>query len=166
MASTLKDLTTSIKDLFVESVIGASKPKPKAIDKKVVFNKFLLGSPKETLLVPNTIFTLYLFLIKGIALSVSITAFCSAEAVRTSGSISIFSSGIPYTFAVSIIFVAISNLFSEVAGIPSSSSVKATTKAPYFFAIGNILSILSFLPFTELIMGFPLYILAAASITS
>ena len=49
-------------------------------------------------------------------------------------------------------------------GMPSSSRVRPTTTPPYFFTSGKTWSMDSCLPLTELIMGFPLYILMAASI--
>lgn len=52
---------------------------------------------------------------------------------------------------------------STLAGMPFSSSVKQTTIAPYFETNGKTKSILDCLPFTELIKGFPLYILSAFS---
>ena len=72
----------------------------------------------------------------------------------------------PYSKAFLSIYSACSTLFSTVSGMPSSFNAKAITAAPYFLAIGSILSSFSSSALTELIIDFPLYTLSPASIAS
>ena len=62
----------------------------------------------------------------------------------------------PYSSAVRMIFSAIRTRPAAVSGMPSSSSVSATTAAPYFLTSGSTVCSDSALPFTELTSGLPL----------
>ena len=115
---------------------------------------------------PNTVFKPSSCLTLYRAFKVSITPFCSADAVKVKQSIKIFCLGIPIDTALSMIFLAILNLPSAVLGIPPLSRVKPTTQAPYFLTNGSILFRLSSSPFTEFTIGLPLYTLKALSKTS
>ena len=137
-------------------MIGASKPCINAIASIFLLMIGLCGKPNDTLLTPNTVLTSSFSLTKRTALSVSLTSDCCAEAVTTKQSIKISSLGMPILTASSTIRLAISNLSSAVSGMPLSSKASPKMAAPYFLAIGKIFSRLSFLPFTELISGFPL----------
>ena len=68
--------------------------------------------------------------------------------------------------ALSIIFFAMATLSSAFLGIPSLSSARPITAAPYFLTIGRMLLSESSSPLTEFTIGFPLYILKAESRTS
>ena len=130
------------------------------------FTRPLLGKPNEILDTPSTVWRPNCVLTILTAFNVSITAACSADAVSVRQSMKMFSFGIPISKALFIIFFAISNLFSAFGGIPSLSSVRPTTAAPYFLTIGNTFFSDSSSPFTEFTIALPLYTLKAASRTS
>ena len=81
-----------------------------------------------------------------------------------SASTTMFSGPMPYFAASSMILRAMRTRPSAVSGMPSSSSVSATTAPPYFLTSGNTASITARLPETELTKGLPLYRRMAASI--
>ena len=136
-------------------IIGKSSPADIAIAKNVLLSKGRFGNPKETLLTPKTVWTPNVLTIET-ALTVSITSFCWAEAVKTRQSIIMSFLSMPYSFALLIIFLAISNLCSAFGGMPFSSKAKPMTTPPYFFTTGKTASMVSSFPLTELISGFPL----------
>ncbi len=147
-------------------IIHAFKPAYNAIVKNVVFIRFLFGSPKDIFETPKIVFTFNWLRTSVRAFIVSIASFCWALIVKVNVSIIIFFLSIPYFSAVCTILRAISRRSSARGGIPFSSSVSPTTTPPYFLTRGNMLFIISSLPFTEFISGIPLYILKALSITS
>ena len=62
----------------------------------------------------------------------------------------------PYSAPRATIFFAMATRPSAVDGMPSSSSVSATTAPPYFATSGSTAAIDSSLPFTEFTSALPL----------
>ncbi len=147
-------------------MIGRSSPMVKAIVKKLWFIKGLFGRPNEIFDTPRTVLSPSLFFTIETAFKVSIAAFCSADTVKVKQSMYKSRLGMPIDNARLSMELAISTRFSQVVGIPSSSKVRPTTDAPYFFTSGRIVIRDSSLPFTELTIGLPLYIRSAASSTA
>ena len=142
----------------------ADKPCESAIVKKAPFIISRLGSPNDTFETPSEVLHFKFSVINFIAFKVSTALFLSALIVRARGSNIKSFFDMPYSLARFKIFSAIFTLPSALLGIPFSSSVKQTTKPPYFFTSGKIADMLSSLPFTEFIIALPLYLRKALSI--
>ena len=104
---------------------------------------------------PSTVFTPNFSFINLSACKVFIAWFCSPPTVKVRQSIIKFSFLIPIFVALFIIFSAIRTLSSTLFGTPFLSIVSPKSIAPYFFAIGKILSKTSSSPLTEFIMTLP-----------
>ena len=137
-------------------MIAADSPAPSAARKKALPIISRCGRPKETFDTPSTAGQPNSRRILRSASSVTFAAFGSALTAIVSGSNTRSSFFSPAFSASRRILSAISTRPSAVSGIPFSSSVRATTTPPYFFARGNTASMLSRLPFTELIIALPL----------
>ena len=124
------------------------------------------GRPKDTLLTPSTVPQPVFSRISFSASRVVCAAVPSALTVIVSVSKRISLLSIPYLAASARIRSAIFSRPSAVTGIPSSSSVRATRTPPYFCTSGKTASMTSCLPFTELIIAFPLYARSARSIAA
>ena len=136
--------------------IAADSPFSSAHAKNVALTASRAGSPNETLEIPRDVWQPSSLAMRRTASSVTSAAPGSALTVMASGSKSRSSGPSPYAVAARKIFSAMRTRPSAVAGMPSSSSVSATTSAPYFRASGNTLCRLSRLPLTELSSALPL----------
>ena len=137
-------------------MMAAESPLASASAKKVLFTASLLGRPNDTLETPREVLQPSSRRILRSDSSVTRAAEASALTAMVSVSKMISFLAMPYSAAVFRIFSAICTLPSAVAGMPSSSSVSATRRPPYFFTSGKIFFILEALPLTELIMALPL----------
>ena len=164
--NSLNALTAPVIDATLGFIIGRSRPFSSAIVRKMWFKSSRFGRPNDIFDTPSTVLTPNLSFTARTALSVSFTASCSADAVSVRQSIAISSFGIPISSQRFIIFSAMATRCSALGGMPSLSSVRPTTAAPYFFTSGRTFLRLSSSPFTEFTIGLPLYTRSAASSTS
>ena len=146
-------------------IIPAESPAPIARRKNDDVITSLCGSPNEMLDTPSTVLPPCSLILLTVS-SVTLAELSSVLIVMVRASITISFLLIPYFAAVLYIFSAMASLPSAVDGIPSSSRARPTTTPPYFWTRGNIFSITSCFPLTELTIAFPLYILNAASIAA
>lgn len=118
-------------------------PALRASAKKVLFMASRTGRPKEILDTPMIV--LIPRSCNSWMTSSAVFAFAvPVLIVRVNGSTKISLLFIPYPAAVAIILSAMAIRSAAVSGMPSSSIERATRTAPYFSAIGNTFSRLSF----------------------
>ena len=112
--------------------------------------------PNDTFDAPSVMFTPNSAVSSRIVSSVAATSEVSAPTGMASGSITMSSSGMPYSLvAVSMIFRASATRRSGSAGISSSSLGSAITAAPYLATSGRISAIRSSSAVTELTSALP-----------
>ena len=144
-------------------MIAHESPDCIAIVRNIAPTSSLAGRPKEIFDTPSIVLppssSLTLLKVSRVVTAEPV----SEEIVIQRPSITISFLGIPYLSASSYICLAILILSSELSGIPSSSRTNDTSTPPYFATRGITSLMTSSLPFTELIIGLPLYIRIALS---
>ena len=153
-------------ELLILSLAGlamaASRPWPMAMERKEALSRFLLGRPKDTLLMPRVVRQPIPLSIER-ALSVSRADLGSDAADSTTGSNMSSRSSKPISRAREMILAAIATFSSALPGMPFSSTRRQRTAAPYFPASPRTSSILLSSPVVELSKGFPAQAVRPAS---
>ena len=146
--------------------MAADRPWARAMVKKPPLRISRWGRPKEMFDTPRMVRHPSSSRISRTASRVSAAARGSALTVIARGSKITSFLAMPHFSASARMRLAVSSRSRAVAGIPESSSVRATTRPPYFFARGKTASMTFCFPLTELIMALPLYRRRAASMAA
>ena len=137
-------------------MIALVRPHCIAIGRNVAPSAWRPGMPNETFDAPRVMFRPNSSWISSMVRSVVFTSEVSAPIGIASGSITMSSSGIPYSpTAMSRILFVISRRRSGSSGISSSSLGRAITAAPCRLTIGRIWSIRSRSPVIEFTSALP-----------